>query len=207
MSSTVPVLLEARKTPRQARSAVTVAAIHTATIQVLLTHGPTRLTTTRVAERAGVSVGTMYQYYPNKQALLFAIVERHLLKVEHAFLHAAERLAGRDLRTIGYGLAEAWLAAKTADLQESRAIYAVAAEFDITALIGRGVERLRRGVEAVLTTASDARVADVGAMSFMLLAMLGGAVRAAMELGASEQDLACLRRELPRVCFGYLCVQ
>jgi AcrR family transcriptional regulator len=59
------VVFEPRKTPVQARSTVTVQAISEATIQVLLSHGAERLTTTRVAERAGVSVGTLYQYYPN----------------------------------------------------------------------------------------------------------------------------------------------
>src|SRR5215831_18074182 len=66
---------EPRKTPVQARSAVTVSAISEATIQVLISHGGDRLTTTRVAERAGVSVGTLYQYYPNKESLLFAVAE------------------------------------------------------------------------------------------------------------------------------------
>jgi len=51
-----------------------VGAISEATIQVLLSDGVERLTTTRVAERAGVSVGTLYQYYPNKQSLLFAVL-------------------------------------------------------------------------------------------------------------------------------------
>ena len=55
---------------------MTVEAISEATIQVLLAVGLDRLTTTRVAERAGVSVGTLYQYYPNKQALLYAGRER-----------------------------------------------------------------------------------------------------------------------------------
>src|ERR1700683_783418 len=72
---------EPRKTPVQARAAVTVQAISEATIQVLLSHGADRLTTTRVAERAGVSVGTLYQYYPNKQSLLFAVLENHLNRV------------------------------------------------------------------------------------------------------------------------------
>lgn len=199
-----PALLRARKTPRQARSAVTVEAIHAATIQVLLTVGAVRLTTTRVAERAGVSVGTMYQYYPNKQALMFAIVQRQLEAVERAFLEVAEQLAGHDLQTIAHGLAEAWLNAKTADIEASRAIYGVAAEFDITTLMEQGTQRLRQGVAYVLETASDARFSDVDEVAFMLLAMLGGSVRAVMELGASEPDLACLRRELPRACYGYL---
>src|SRR5580704_11368515 len=72
---------QARKTPLQRRSTVTVEAIAEATIQVLLAVGSDRLTTTRVAERAGVSVGTLYQYYPNKQSLLHAVLEAHLTRV------------------------------------------------------------------------------------------------------------------------------
>ena len=73
-----PETLKPRKTPIQARSAATVDGIFQATIQVLLAEGAQRLTTTRVAERAGVSVGTMYQYFPHKQALLYAVVHQHL---------------------------------------------------------------------------------------------------------------------------------
>ncbi len=62
-----------RKQPVQSRSQATCAAILEATIQVLVQQGIERLTTTRVAERAGVSVGTLYQYYPNKAALTEAV--------------------------------------------------------------------------------------------------------------------------------------
>jgi len=62
-----------------------VEAISEATIQVLLSHGAERLTTTRVAERAGVSVGILYQYYPNKQSLLFAVLENHFNSVVAKF--------------------------------------------------------------------------------------------------------------------------
>ena len=83
---------EPRKTPIQARSTVTVEAIWEATIQVLLEVGPDRLTTTRVAERAGVSVGTLYQYFPNKHSLLFSVAERHLNRVADAVERAARKL-------------------------------------------------------------------------------------------------------------------
>src|ERR1700744_1131571 len=69
--------LEPRKTPVQARSAASVEAILQATIQVLLKDGKLKLTTTRVAHRAGVSVGTLYQYSPNKSALLQALLKAH----------------------------------------------------------------------------------------------------------------------------------
>ncbi|MFG5384272.1 TetR/AcrR family transcriptional regulator [Yoonia sp. R2-816] len=66
-----------RKQPVQKRSQITCDAIVEATIQVLLRDGAARLTTTRVAERAGVSVGTLYQYYPNKSALIEAVRARY----------------------------------------------------------------------------------------------------------------------------------
>ena len=53
------VAFEPRKTPVQARATVTVETISEATIQVLVDLGAERLTTTRVADRAGVSVGTL----------------------------------------------------------------------------------------------------------------------------------------------------
>ncbi|MBC3766065.1 TetR family transcriptional regulator [Neptunicella marina] len=62
-----------RKQPQQARSNDLVNAILQAAIQVLQTEGAQRFTTTRVAERAGVSVGSLYQYFPNKAAILFRL--------------------------------------------------------------------------------------------------------------------------------------
>ncbi len=204
MNRPAPALLQPRKTPRQARSAATIDAIHIATIQVLLADGVGRLSTTRVAERAGVSVGTMYQYYPHKQALLFAIVDRQLQTIVETMLAAAARLEGCDLATIAEGLTLAWLDAKTADMVASRAIYGIAAEFDLTDVMGRAMTLMTQGVEGLLSAASDAHFADVGSAAFMFAALLCGSVRVVMEAETSPEALACLRRELPRACHAYL---
>jgi AcrR family transcriptional regulator len=66
-------LISARKRPRQARSAALVATILEAAIRVLAKEGAQRFTTARVAEKAGVSVGSLYQYFPNKEAILFRL--------------------------------------------------------------------------------------------------------------------------------------
>src|ERR1700710_734421 len=65
--------IASRKQPKQARSTELVAAILEAAIQVLAQEGAQRFTTARVAERAGVSVGSVYQYFPNKAAILFRL--------------------------------------------------------------------------------------------------------------------------------------
>ena len=62
-----------RKLPQQARSTESVAIILEAATQVLAKEGAQRFTTARVAEKAGVSVGTLYQYFPNKAAILFRL--------------------------------------------------------------------------------------------------------------------------------------
>jgi AcrR family transcriptional regulator len=62
-----------RKQPSQARAVALIDAILDAAIQVLMAEGAHRFTTARVAERAGVSVGSLYQYFPNKAAILFRL--------------------------------------------------------------------------------------------------------------------------------------
>ena len=65
--------ISSRKQPKQARSTGLVAAILQAAVQVLAREGAHRFTTARVAEAAGVSVGSVYQYFPNKAAILFRL--------------------------------------------------------------------------------------------------------------------------------------
>ncbi|WP_024509893.1 TetR family transcriptional regulator [Bradyrhizobium sp. ARR65] len=66
-------LISSRKQPQQARSTELVAIILQAAVQVLAKEGAQRFTTARVAEKAGVSVGSLYQYFPNKAAILFRL--------------------------------------------------------------------------------------------------------------------------------------
>lgn len=65
--------LSERKQPQQTRSAELVAAILQAGAQVLAKEGAQRFTTARVAEKAGVSIGSLYQYFPNKAAILYRL--------------------------------------------------------------------------------------------------------------------------------------
>ena len=65
-----------RRTPRQPRSEATVDAILEAAFQLLEADGIEALTTNHIAERAGVSIGTLYQYFRGKQAILAALAQR-----------------------------------------------------------------------------------------------------------------------------------
>lgn len=70
-----------RRIPRQTRASATVDAILTATLQLLEAEGPRKLTTNHIAARAGVSVGTIYQYFRDKDAILTALAERRAIDV------------------------------------------------------------------------------------------------------------------------------
>src|SRR5438132_10881446 len=67
-----------RRTPRQARAEETVTAILEGAAQILEAGGLAAFTTNAVAERAGVSIGTLYQYFADKNALIQALAEREL---------------------------------------------------------------------------------------------------------------------------------
>ena len=70
--------LAQRREPRQARSRATRERILDAAARVLAEHGYARGTTNRIAEAAGLSVGSLYQYFPNKDAVLAELVRRHV---------------------------------------------------------------------------------------------------------------------------------
>jgi AcrR family transcriptional regulator len=66
-----------RKVPQQDRSRVTVEAILEATAHILAEEGYDKASTNRIVERAGVSIGSLYQYFPNKESLMSALMEQH----------------------------------------------------------------------------------------------------------------------------------
>ncbi|RLM48865.1 TetR family transcriptional regulator, partial [Halobellus sp. Atlit-31R] len=75
-SSPMPQPARSRRVPSQARSEQTIQVIFEATAQVLNEHGEAALTTNRIAQRAGVSIGTLYQYFDSKEAIVHAMLAR-----------------------------------------------------------------------------------------------------------------------------------
>jgi AcrR family transcriptional regulator len=84
--------LEPRKLPKQSRSGATFEAVLEAAAQIFERRGYAAGTTNRIAERAGVSIGSLYQYFPNKDAILVALVHRHLAEGTAALGPHIERL-------------------------------------------------------------------------------------------------------------------
>ena len=93
------IVTNARKTPRQERSREMVAAILDATARILVKHGYARMTTNSVAEKAGISVGSLYQYFPSRDALVAAVARRHSEKVKIALEDLLAETKTDDLET------------------------------------------------------------------------------------------------------------
>jgi len=196
--------LKPRKTPRQARSEATVEAVFEATIQVLLVEGASRLTTTRVAERAGVSIGTMYQYFPNKQALLYAVLARHLddvlAKVEGA-CRAGMALTAAEMVE---GLVATYIEAKTSNTEVSIALYSVITELDVPELVGKVGTRMTKAIEAMLASAVDLAFDDVPLVTSMLRAAMTGVTRTVFEQNAGPALIRKSHAELLTMCQAYV---
>lgn len=107
----MPSLPQPRRTPRQARSQALVEAILEATARVLAERGYAGTNTNIVAERAGVSVGSVYQYFPNKDSLVTALHERHAAQMYTAIDTVLAASQPRSLRGQVEAMVHALLAA------------------------------------------------------------------------------------------------
>jgi AcrR family transcriptional regulator len=198
------VLLEPRKSPVQARSAASVDAILEATIQVLLNAGKERLTTTRVAARAGVSVGTLYQYFPNKSALLQAGLKRHLDDVTEAVERVCREQKGQTLRQMATVLITTFLNAKMRDARTSVALYSVSSDVDGVKMARQMSVRSNKAIVEMLKTSHDRLTKDPQAVAAVLQGAMGGISRRLLESDAPENEFELLRNELIAMACAYL---
>jgi AcrR family transcriptional regulator len=89
--------LRPRKRPLQARSQRTVEVVLRAAAQVFARRGYAGATTNHIAERAGVSIGSLYEYFPSKDAILVALMEAHVAEGEAVLARATAEIEGRPL--------------------------------------------------------------------------------------------------------------
>jgi AcrR family transcriptional regulator len=204
LASTASRTLSPRKTPRQARAAFTLDAIFEATIQLLVADGMHRLTTTKVADRAGVSVGTMYQYFPHKEALVYAVNERYL-EILAARIEATCRAQhGRPIGEMVEALIDTYWRAKTERADVTRALYRSVAELDNQPLIDAFAKRADAATSAMLASATDATFTDLKGVNLTLVTVIFGAVRNAFERNLRPAETRKLRRQLVMMCRSYL---
>jgi AcrR family transcriptional regulator len=86
-----------RKLASQERSRLTVDALLEATARVLMKEGYDRASTNRIAQVAGVSIGSLYQYFPSKEALVAAVIDRHTQELSEVTRSALVKAAARPI--------------------------------------------------------------------------------------------------------------
>jgi AcrR family transcriptional regulator len=204
LSQRSQALLEPRKSPVQARSTASVDAILEATVQVLLDVGKERLTTTRVASRAGVSVGTLYQYFPNKSSLLQAALRRHMDGVAAAVEQACREQKGNSLESMATALVDAFLRAKMNVGKTSVALYAVSSDVDGARIVREIGLRSNQAIIAMLASAREPLTKDPQLVASMLQGAMAGISRRLLESDAPEEHFESFRQELILFASSYL---
>jgi AcrR family transcriptional regulator len=196
--------LKPRKTPVQERSAASVEAIREAAIQVLLSVGKERLTTTLVAARAGVSVGTLYQYFPNKSSLLQAVLKAHLDTVYRAVEAACESAKGMPLAEMADVLVTGFLKAKMKNEATSRALYFVSDDVGGAEIARANGSRGVKAIAAMLESSPDALREEAQVVASTLMAAMAGVSRRMIEAGPQPRMMQAMRQELEVMARAYL---
>lgn len=104
-----------RRQPQQRRAIETMNAALDAVVRILKREGAAAVTTNRVAEVAGISIGSLYQYFPDKHAIFAALHKRHIDEVDRLIESRLVQHAGSSLDTLMRALVEAMIEAHTRD--------------------------------------------------------------------------------------------
>jgi len=187
----LPRHLVPRKPPRQDRSRTTVEAILEAAIDLLGAHGYARTSTNRIAARAGVSVGSLYQYFPNKDAIVTALFERHATGIEQVVSIAMADLRRHDLpvREAFRRMLTGFRAMHDANPKLARA---VDPELDgrrqIADMVRRREQRFRDDLACVLAARPDVRRGNHEVMASLLYEIVEAVTSAIMHGDARRFD-------------------
>jgi AcrR family transcriptional regulator len=196
--------LKPRKRPVQARSETTVAALFEASIQVLLAAGYRKFTTTRVAERAGVSVGTLYQYFPNRQALVTSVIERYLDDLTSTIaLHCGD-FRGQTLDEMARGFVDVVIAAKWAHIEVAQALHEPLADVGGAHLVRAAAIRTAGSVGEILRSCADASFREADRLALLIVISCSSVLQAAIAGQATELDRETLRTHMRAMVLGYL---
>ena len=172
---------DARKHPGQRRSEATVEAILEATARLLGTRGYEGTTTNRIAELAGTSVGSLYQYFPSKEAIMAALVERHIATVLGALGPRLAPSRHASFRSATRSAVAAVLNAHASDPALLRVLHAELPRTGRLAIAREAESKLNAPVTDLLRFyRGEMRVRDRDLMAFVLVNLVEGLTHAAL---------------------------
>ena len=197
-----------RKRASQERSRATVDALIEATARILVRDGFDRASTNRIAQEAGVSVGSLYQYYPGKEALVAAVIERHNEDLMQVVRDALAEVEALPLEPATRRLVAAAVDAHRLDPKLHRVL---AVQTPRTGALGN-VEAFNAGTYALFRTylerhADELRAVDLGLAAFVCVTSIEALTHTAVLHGSeilSHDAVEALVDEATRLVVGYL---
>jgi AcrR family transcriptional regulator len=193
-----------RRRPRQARAQQTVEALLDAVARVIKRHGVDAVTTNRIAVAAGISIGSVYQYFPDKAAIFVALHERHVDEIARALEAALVAHAEAPLAGLVAALVDVMVASHSVDPELHELLFR---EVPHRAEGARGfVHRLRGALRlALLAKAAELPSGiDLDRAVFMVAHMIEGLSHAAVLERPVRLSLAAAKREVIRAVLAYL---
>jgi AcrR family transcriptional regulator len=193
-----------RRQPRQKRAQQTVEVVLDAVIAVLKRDGVSAVTTNRIAEVAGVSIGSVYQYFPDKRAIFMALHARHVDQIGSLVERTLVEHSRSSLPDLVRALVEAMIEAHTVDPELFELLHA---EVPHRAHGARDFESRLRGVLRLALTARAKEIdsdRDVERVLFVLTHMVDSLSHAAAIQRPSRLSLSAARDEVVRAVLAYL---
>ena len=196
-----------RKSPSQERAQLTVAALLKATAHILVKEGYESASTNRIADAAGVSIGSLYQYFPSKEALVAAVIDRHMQEMMQLLRTALERVRGEPLEVATRELVRVMIDAHRVDPRLHRALV------EQVPRVGRleNIRALDREAYALIRAYLEAHrhelgVADLDVASFVCVATVEALTHAAVvnRPDVLSDKAGMFTDEVTRLVVGYL---
>ena len=188
-----------RKRPAQSRSRATVEAILEAATRILRDEGLSAVNTNRVAERAGVSVGSLYQYFPSRAAILSELVRRMRLSMSARLAEASVEARQLPLERAIPLMMSAAIWQYEMEPRLTRALEEAEAQLPRDPEVMAGRRKVR---EAMVSCLSGRGIADPAEAATDVIAMTRGIVTTALAMGLT--DFEAIRARIGRAALGYL---
>jgi AcrR family transcriptional regulator len=193
-----------RRQPVQQRAQITVDAMLDAAVKLLKRGGVSYITTNRIAETAGVSIGSVYQYFPNKRAIFIALHERHINQVDFVMQRRIMESENATLEALITSLIEGVVETHTADpelsdLLQSEVPHRAGGTRDFSVRLHQAFRR------ALAPHSSElGRKLDPDVRAFVVSNMVEGLGHAIMLRRPAGMSLSRAKAELLRAIMAYL---
>jgi AcrR family transcriptional regulator len=182
-----------------------VEAIVKATARVLVDEGYDRASTNRIAHAAGVSIGSLYQYFPSKEALVAALVENHVERMRAALDGSLEADPPAGLPQRARLLVQGMMAAYRVDPQLHHVLCQEVPKIGELQKVYGFEQHLAEVCRRYLFSVSERlRLNDIDRAVFLLVNAVPGVIRAAIQADATAQNDARLAEELTDMIARYL---